>query len=57
MGIIDLMAWVNASDASNKATTANEKIDALEKKIDLIAQELHNLQVTMEASNARKKTE
>jgi hypothetical protein len=51
MGIFDLMTWFEASDASNKATNANEKIVALEKKIDILAQELHNLQKIVEANN------
>ena len=38
------MAWSEASKASNNARDAIQKIDALEKKIDLIAKKLDALE-------------
>ena len=56
MGLTDLMAWINASEAASNAQTANEKIDAIDKKIDIIAQELHELLLDLEANGTIKKT-
>jgi hypothetical protein len=53
-GVFDLLIWMEANAASNAATTTSQKIDALERKIDILAQELHNLQLTVEASNIRQ---
>ena len=44
MGLLDLLAWSEASKASNNARDAIQKIDALEKKIDLIAKKLDALE-------------
>jgi hypothetical protein len=55
MGLMDLMAWMNASEAATQATTAVEKIEALEKKVDIIALELHKLQVSIEEGKVSKK--
>ncbi len=44
MGLIDLLAWSQASEASHNAKDAIQKIEALEKKIDLIAKKLDELE-------------
>ncbi len=43
MGLIDLLAWSQASEASQNAKDAIQKIEALEK-IDLIAKKLDELE-------------
>ena len=49
MGLFDLLAWAEASKASENAQDAMEKINAIEKKLDLIAQKLDELEAYVKA--------
>ncbi len=44
MGLLDLLAWSEASRASDNAKDAIVKIDAIEQKIDLIAEKLDQIE-------------
>lgn len=50
MGLLDLLAWAEASNASNNAKDAIQKIDALEKKVDLIAKKLDEIDSYLKTS-------
>jgi Cu/Ag efflux protein CusF len=50
LGLIDLLAWSEASKASSNARDAIQKIDALEKKVDLIAKKLDELESYLKAT-------
>jgi len=52
LGLLDLLAWSEASKASSNARDAIQKIDALEKKIDLIAQKLDELESYMKVQRS-----
>jgi hypothetical protein len=51
LGLLDLLAWSEASKASSNARDALQKIDALEKKIDLIAKKLDELEGYLKAEH------
>jgi Cu/Ag efflux protein CusF len=51
LGLLDLLAWAEASKASNNAKDAIQKIDALEKKVDLIAKKLDELESYLKAQH------
>lgn len=46
MGILDLFSWMEASDASRTARNSMKKLEAMDKKLDLIAEAINDLQKT-----------
>ena len=44
MGIIDLFSWMEASKASKAARSSRKKLEAMDKKLDLIAEAINGLQ-------------
>ncbi len=48
MGIMDLFAWMEASEASKAAKNSRKKLEAMDKKLDLIAEAINDLQKSLQ---------
>jgi hypothetical protein len=48
MGILDLLSWMEASEASKAARNSMKKLEAMDKKLDLIAEAISELQKNLQ---------